>query len=102
MQWIIAGSIFVENNIWVIRIALVRLWGITFFRKQIIIILLSFEIGGLSIFIVLFIFIKVYNQYLTSALYMLIIVVCEASLGLSLLVVITRTGGNDNLVNVGI
>nr|AFJ53905.1 NADH dehydrogenase subunit 4L [Celleporella hyalina] len=93
---------FVENNIWVISIALVSLLGITFFRKQMMIILLSFEIGGLSIFIVLYMFMKVYNQYLTSALYMLIIVVCEASLGLSLLVVMTRTGGNDNLVNVGI
>lgn len=102
MQVILAGSIFIEIEVLVIIIIFISLLGITFFRKQFLIILLSLEIRALNIFIVLFwLFIR-YNQHLSSALYMLIIVVCEASLGLSLLVVLTRAKGNDNLLFVGL
>lgn len=80
---------------------LIRLCGVTFFRYQILIILLSFEIRGLSIFVTIFYILNVYNHFLTTSLYILIIVVCEASLGLSLLVVLTRAKGDDNLIYIG-
>nr|AML26242.1 NADH dehydrogenase subunit 4L [Scydmaeninae sp. BMNH 1274313] len=64
-------------------------------RKHILLMLLSLEFMMLSLFLNLFIYIMNFmNSYFFLMVYM-VIMVCEGVLGLSLLVFMMRTHGND-------
>nr|ANH79475.1 NADH dehydrogenase subunit 4L [Eurytoma sp. TJS-2016] len=67
-----------------------------YFYSQILLTLLSMEFLMLSIFMLLS-----YNLYLMNMLFMimyyLVFVVCEGVLGLTLLVILIRSMGNDNM-----
>lgn len=64
-------------------------------RKHLLIILLSLEFIVLTIFILIFIFIKNQLFDLYFLMIFLTIRVCEGALGLSILVSLIRTHGND-------
>lgn len=64
-------------------------------RKHFLIILLRLEFIVLSLFFIIFIYLRFYrNEYYFSIIFMTIRV-CEGALGLSILVSIIRTHGND-------
>jgi NADH:ubiquinone oxidoreductase subunit K len=68
-----------------------------FFRKQLLLSLLSLELVLLGLFLS-FIFIFVFmGKPVCFSFYLLVLGACEASLGLSLLVVLVRVVGNDML-----
>nr|YP_006575938.1 NADH dehydrogenase subunit 4L [Celleporella hyalina]AFJ53897.1 NADH dehydrogenase subunit 4L [Celleporella hyalina] len=91
---------FLEIHTIATVIFIMSICSVTMYRKQLLLILLIFEIMGLSIFICLFYMYATYTHFLSSSLYMLITAVCEASLGISLLVVLTRAWGNDKMQNL--
>lgn len=64
-------------------------------RKHLLSILLSLEYIVLSLFYLLFIFLNIYNYENFFLLIFLVFSVCEGALGLSILVSIIRTHGND-------
>lgn len=64
-------------------------------RKHLLSILLSLEYIVLSLFYLLFIFLNIYNYETFFLLIFLVFSVCEGALGLSILVSIIRTHGND-------
>nr|YP_010586052.1 NADH dehydrogenase subunit 4L [Apsilochorema hwangi]UZZ43788.1 NADH dehydrogenase subunit 4L [Apsilochorema hwangi] len=71
-------------------------------RKHLLIILLSLEF----LMLVLFLFLFFYCVYINSEFYFLmlflVISVCEGSLGLSILISIIRTHGNDYFQSISI
>lgn len=64
-------------------------------RKHLLSILLCLEYIVLSLFIILFIYLIIYNYEYYILLIFLVFSVCEGALGLSILVSIIRTHGND-------
>lgn len=64
-------------------------------RKHLLIILLSLEFIVLSLFLILFIYLKIYNFEMFFSIIFLTFRVCEGALGLSILVSIIRTHGNN-------
>lgn len=64
-------------------------------RKHLLSILLCLEYIVLSLFIILFIFLIKFNYEYYILLIFLVFSVCEGALGLSILVSIIRTHGND-------
>nr|AFY16789.1 NADH dehydrogenase subunit 4L [Dalcantha dilatata] len=69
-------------------------------RKHILLSLLSIEFMMLSIFYLLFLTMLNYDYELYYILMFLIFSVCEAALGLSILVMLVRTQGNDYLSSI--
>nr|AND96161.1 NADH deshydrogenase subunit 4L [Euoniticellus fulvus] len=71
-------------------------------RKHLLLMLLSLEIIVLSLFFNLFIYLSYFtNEYFFSMVF-LTMSVCEGALGLSILVLLIRTHGNDyfNVFNI--
>lgn len=64
-------------------------------RKHLLIILLSLEFIVLSLFLLIFIYLKLYNYEIYFTIIFLTFSVCEGALGLSILVSIIRTHGNN-------
>nr|QNE85760.1 NADH dehydrogenase subunit 4L [Helina impuncta] len=64
-------------------------------RKHLLSMLLSLEYIVLSLFLLLFIYLSMFNYELFFLLMFLTFSVCEGSLGLSILVSMIRTHGND-------
>ena len=64
-------------------------------RKHLLLILLSLEFIILSLYFCLFIYLSLYNYEYYFSMVFLTISVCERALGLSILVSIIRTYGND-------
>lgn len=70
-----------------------------FVYKHLLRILLSLEFIVLGIFLILYFYLIVFNFELYFSIYFLTFSVCEGVLGLSLLVSIIRTHGNDYFIN---
>ncbi len=70
--------------------------------KHLLIILLSLEFIVLRLFFFLFIYLNFYEYESYFSILFLVFSVCEGALGLSLLIIIVRTHGNDyfNIFNV--
>lgn len=64
-------------------------------RKHLLVTLLSLEFIVLRLFLFLFIFLNFYNYEIFFSIIFLVFRVCEGALGLSILVSIIRTHGND-------
>lgn len=64
-------------------------------RKHLLSILLSLEFIVLGLFLLLFIFLSYYNSGGSFSILFLTFTVCEGALGLSLLVSLIRSHGND-------
>lgn len=77
----------------------IGLFSFIFVYKHLLNILLSLEYIVLSLFLILFIFLCFFNYELYFCLYFLTFSVCEGVLGLSILVSIIRTHGNDYFFN---
>lgn len=64
-------------------------------RKHLLATLLSLEFMVLRLFLFLFIYLNIFNNEAYFSLIFLVFSVCEGVLGLSILVAIIRTHGND-------
>nr|WHN78741.1 NADH dehydrogenase subunit 4L [Panzeria anthophila] len=64
-------------------------------RKHLLSMLLSLEYIVLSLFLLLFIYLNMMNYELFFSMMFLVFSVCEGALGLSILVSMIRTHGND-------
>lgn len=64
-------------------------------RKHLLVTLLRLEFIVLSLFFILFIFLNIYSYEIYFSIIFLVFRVCEGVLGLSILVSIIRTHGND-------
>nr|YP_002735027.1 NADH dehydrogenase subunit 4L [Macroscytus gibbulus]ABZ02043.1 NADH dehydrogenase subunit 4L [Macroscytus gibbulus] len=71
-------------------------------RKHILLSLLSLEFMVLSIYLVLFIMMMMYGYELYFSLIFLVFTVCEGALGLSILVSLVRSQGNDYLSSMSV
>lgn len=79
--------------------------GLTIFlsnQKHLLIILLRLEFIVLGLFLILFIFLKLFNYEIYFLIIFLIFSVCEGVLGLSILVSIIRTHGNNYFQSLNI
>nr|YP_063382.1 NADH dehydrogenase subunit 4L [Pteronarcys princeps]AAT76657.1 NADH dehydrogenase subunit 4L [Pteronarcys princeps] len=70
-------------------------WVFTSKRKHLLLTLLSLEFIVLSLFLILFIYLNLLNYELFFSMVFLTFSVCEGALGLSILVSMIRTHGND-------
>nr|YP_009743923.1 NADH dehydrogenase subunit 4L [Protambulyx astygonus]QIE12695.1 NADH dehydrogenase subunit 4L [Protambulyx astygonus] len=84
-------------NIWVIFILMFFVGNLIFIskNKHLLIILLSLEFIVLSIFFFLLVFLMFIDYDMYMLMVFLVFSVCEGSLGLSILVSMIRTHGND-------
>nr|UFZ12757.1 NADH dehydrogenase subunit 4L [Sialis jiyuni] len=71
------------------------IWVFSMKRKHLLAILLSLEFIVLSLFFMLVMFLKLYNYEYFFSMMFLTFSVCEGALGLSILVSMIRTHGND-------
>lgn len=67
-------------------------------RKHLLLILLSLEFIVLSLYFNIFIYLRIINYEYFFSIIFLTISVCEGVLGLSILVLIIRTHGNDYIL----
>nr|YP_009743975.1 NADH dehydrogenase subunit 4L [Trogolegnum pseudambulyx]QIE12747.1 NADH dehydrogenase subunit 4L [Trogolegnum pseudambulyx] len=84
-------------NMWVIFILMFFIGNLIFIskNKHLLIILLSLEFIVLSIFFFLLVFLMNIDYDMYMLMVFLVFSVCEGSLGLSILVSMIRTHGND-------
>nr|YP_010952550.1 NADH dehydrogenase subunit 4L [Craspedortha porphyria]WMQ52870.1 NADH dehydrogenase subunit 4L [Craspedortha porphyria] len=84
-------------NMWIIFIIMFFMGNFIFIskNKHLLIILLSLEFIVLSIFFFLLVFLMKINYDMYMLMVFLVLSVCEGSLGLSILVSMIRTHGND-------
>nr|YP_009743845.1 NADH dehydrogenase subunit 4L [Amplypterus panopus]QIE12604.1 NADH dehydrogenase subunit 4L [Amplypterus panopus] len=84
-------------NMWVIFILMFFVGNLIFIskNKHLLIILLSLEFIVLSIFFFLLVFLMFIDYDMHMLMIFLVFSVCEGSLGLSILVSMIRTHGND-------
>nr|ANJ70531.1 NADH dehydrogenase subunit 4L [Hygrotus confluens] len=73
----------------------VGLVGFSLKRKHLLLMLLSMEFIILSLYILLFIYLSNFDNEYYFSLMFLVFCVCESVLGLSILVSLIRTHGND-------
>nr|QRV62812.1 NADH dehydrogenase subunit 4L [Neoporus sp. NHM-IR594] len=64
-------------------------------RKHLLLMLLSMEFIILSLYMLLFMFLSYFNYEFYFSMMFLVFCVCESVLGLSILVFLIRTHGND-------
>nr|YP_010043011.1 NADH dehydrogenase subunit 4L [Dineutus mellyi]QPC56771.1 NADH dehydrogenase subunit 4L [Dineutus mellyi] len=64
-------------------------------RKHLLLMLLSMEFIILSLYILMFFYLSMFNFEYYFSMFFLVFCVCESVLGLSLLVSLIRTHGND-------
>lgn len=67
-------------------------------RKHLLLILLSLEFIVLSLYFNIFLYLRILNYEYFFSIIFLTIRVCEGALGLSILVLIIRTHGNDYIL----
>lgn len=77
-------------------------WVFVSKRKHLLLTLLSLEFIVLRLFLILFIYLNLVNYELFFAIVFLTFSVCEGALGLSILVSIIRTHGNDYFQSFGV
>lgn len=84
-------------NIWIIFILIFVVGNFIFIskHKHLLIVLLSLEFIVLSIFFFILIYLRVIDFDIYILIVFLVFSVCEGALGLSILVSIIRTHGND-------
>nr|YP_010527008.1 NADH dehydrogenase subunit 4L [Clanis undulosa]QVT10972.1 NADH dehydrogenase subunit 4L [Clanis deucalion]UXR12345.1 NADH dehydrogenase subunit 4L [Clanis undulosa] len=84
-------------NIWFVFIIMFYVGNLIFIskNKHLLIILLSLEFIVLSIFFFLVVYLMMINYDMYMLMVFLVFSVCEGSLGLSILVSMIRTHGND-------
>nr|YP_009743884.1 NADH dehydrogenase subunit 4L [Clanis bilineata]QIE12643.1 NADH dehydrogenase subunit 4L [Clanis bilineata] len=84
-------------NMWIIFIIMFFIGNLIFIskNKHLLIILLSLEFIVLSIFFFLLVFLMMIDYDMYMLMVFLVFSVCEGSLGLSILVSMIRTHGND-------
>jgi len=68
-----------------------------FFRKQLLLCLISLEFLVLGLFLGFIVMISIFDRSVPITLYLLVIGACEAALGLCMLVNLVRLVGNDML-----
>jgi len=85
-----------------IYIFLLRILGFSLNRKHLLTILLRIEFVILILFLFIYIYLLNFNFELYFVLFFLTIRVCERALGLSLLVSIIRSYGNDYFTSFNI
>lgn len=69
--------------------------GVIIFRRKVLVILLSLETANLIIFAALMVALFHLGQPISFAFFLLIMGACEAALGLSLIITMTRSKGSD-------
>nr|AND96612.1 NADH deshydrogenase subunit 4L [Helictopleurus quadripunctatus] len=71
-------------------------------RKHLLLMLLSLEMIVLSLFFILFLYLSFFSYQYFFSMVFLTMSVCEGALGLSILVLLIRTHGNDyfNIFNI--
>nr|YP_009171496.1 NADH dehydrogenase subunit 4L [Cyphoderris monstrosa]AJW76326.1 NADH dehydrogenase subunit 4L [Cyphoderris monstrosa] len=84
MYWIFMGVMFISG-----------VWVFCSKRKHLLATLLSLEFIVLSLFLMLFNYLNLFNYELFFSMVFLTFSVCEGALGLSILVSMIRTHGND-------
>lgn len=67
-------------------------------RKHLLLILLSLEFVVLGLYFNIFLYLRIFNYEYFFSIIFLTIRVCEGALGLSILVLIIRTHGNDYIL----
>jgi len=77
-------------------ILIIGLFMFVSIRKHLLSILLSLEFIVLILFLLLFIYLHIINYEIYFRIIFLTFSVCEGALGLSILVSLIRTHGNDN------
>nr|YP_010878696.1 NADH dehydrogenase subunit 4L [Rhagastis binoculata]WHE37888.1 NADH dehydrogenase subunit 4L [Rhagastis binoculata] len=84
-------------NMWVIFILMFFIGNLIFVskNKHLLIVLLSLEFIVLSIFFFMLVFLMLIDYDMYMLMVFLVFSVCEGSLGLSILVSMIRTHGND-------
>nr|YP_010449522.1 NADH dehydrogenase subunit 4L [Anelytra obtusa]UTU96082.1 NADH dehydrogenase subunit 4L [Anelytra obtusa] len=85
------------NINWLVSVVmfLSGVWGVCSNRKHLLAMLLSLEFIVLGLFFILFLFFCYYEVELYFSMVFLTFSVCEGALGLSVLVSMIRTHGND-------
>nr|YP_010730141.1 NADH dehydrogenase subunit 4L [Protohermes motuoensis]UFZ13056.1 NADH dehydrogenase subunit 4L [Protohermes motuoensis]WEG22774.1 NADH dehydrogenase subunit 4l [Protohermes motuoensis] len=71
------------------------IWVFVSKRKHLLLMLLSLEFIVISLFMGLMVFLKIFNYEYFFSMFFLTFSVCEGALGLSILVSMVRTHGND-------
>nr|AVJ52534.1 NADH dehydrogenase subunit 4L [Homaemus proteus] len=71
-------------------------------RNHLLLALLSLEFMVLSIFYMMIVFMMIYGYELYFSLIFLVFSVCEGGLGLSILVKLVRSQGNDYLTSLSV
>lgn len=79
----------------IINIFLRGMWVFCSKRKHLLAVLLSLEFIVLRLYLILFIYLNIFSYELFFRMVFLTFSVCEGALGLSILVSIIRTHGND-------
>nr|YP_009647939.1 NADH dehydrogenase subunit 4L [Isophya major]QBZ37740.1 NADH dehydrogenase subunit 4L [Isophya major] len=87
--------VMVFNVMLMVLIMLGGVWGFCSKRKHLLAMLLSLEFIVLSLFLMLFLLLNLYQCDLYFTMIFLTVSVCEGALGLSILVSMIRTHGND-------
>nr|YP_010947380.1 NADH dehydrogenase subunit 4L [Prismosticta microprisma]WGO62404.1 NADH dehydrogenase subunit 4L [Prismosticta microprisma] len=84
-------------NMWMVFFIMFFIGNLIFVskNKHLLIVLLSLEFMVLSIFFFMLIFLSLYDYNMYMLMIFLVFSVCEGSLGLSILVSMIRTHGND-------
>nr|AVJ52550.1 NADH dehydrogenase subunit 4L [Scutiphora pedicellata] len=72
------------------------------YRSHLLLVLLSLEFMVLSVFYMMILLMMMYGYELYFSLIFLVFSVCEGALGLSILVKMVRSHGNDYLMSVSI
>nr|ASY98595.1 NADH dehydrogenase subunit 4L [Ceratomantis saussurii] len=78
------------------------LWVFSSKRKHLLMTLLSLEFIILILFIILYYYVMLMNGELYMTMFLLSFAVCEGALGLSILVSMIRTHGNDYFNSFGL
>nr|YP_009441808.1 NADH dehydrogenase subunit 4L [Eucinetus haemorrhoidalis]AOY39392.1 NADH dehydrogenase subunit 4L [Eucinetus haemorrhoidalis] len=73
-----------------------------FSRKHLLLMLLSLEFIILFVYYMLFIYLKIFNYEYFFSMIFLTFSVCESALGLSILISLIRTHGNDNFFSLNL
>nr|ATN40459.1 NADH dehydrogenase subunit 4L [Phaneroptera falcata] len=87
--------VMVFNMVLMSLIVMGGVWVFSSKRKHLLTTLLSLEFIMLGLFLMLFIMLNLYPQDLYFSMVFLTFTVCEGALGLSILVSMIRTHGND-------
>nr|QRW36380.1 NADH dehydrogenase subunit 4L [Nebrioporus canaliculatus] len=86
---------YMLNNLFFLFMFISGLFVFSSKRKHLLLMLLSMEFIILSLYIMLFIFLSFFYYEYYFSLMFLVFCVCESVLGLSILVSLIRTHGND-------